>query len=151
MKGTVIGYSIIHEDTVMINNGFECAAWYEEILVKKGKYPIIAYNERRWDGYIQYDGEIVSDYFGSLFCGVPIGTYDCKKNAGKKTYYHPHIYGFMLAKCILENDGHNFGGTYKQSYELAEGFKAVWEEYEWDGVIKKAASIVKESDIIKLN
>lgn len=140
-KGEIIGYAVISEDTVMHNNSFECAAWYENILVRKGKYPIVS--DGRGDFYIHYDGEIVSDYFGSLFCGVPIGTYDCEKNRGKKATYTAHLYGFMIARCILENEGHCFGGSADETFVLEDGYEAVWEEYEWDGEKKKSPSILK--------
>ena len=75
-----IGWFHLKEDKVF-QNTYECAAWYENILVPKGDYPLMVYDyreEKRKDGstelgyrcyyHVPMDGTITGDYFGSLFC-----------------------------------------------------------------------------------
>lgn len=116
MSGFQIGWYTVKEDKEMCNSNFECAAWYERLLVKAGKYHIVSYIiEKRvhgdktrdvigWQNYIQYNGTILSDYFGGLFCGVPIGSYDNTKNAGKETSYGVHVYDYALAEMALNGE-----------------------------------------------
>lgn len=116
MEKTQIGWYNLKEDKEFCDRGYECAAWYENILVKAGKYPIVVYDFKTLenecgteiDGHcsnasINMDGTIVDDYFGTLFCGVPVGTYDCKKNAGKESFYSFSRYLYSIAKEILNN------------------------------------------------
>ena len=127
-NATQIGWYNLKEDKEFCNRGFECAAWYENILVKAGKYPVEVYDFRireREEGkeieshingaYVSMEGTIVSDYFGSMFCGVPVGTYDGDKNAGQKGFYSPFLYLYSLADEIL-NDPNT-------SYELLDAYE----------------------------
>ena len=102
-----IGFYILEKETVFRNCGFECAAWYEDIKVQPGKYPV--YLDRyevlkngKVHGlfaYIHFPGIIESDNFQSLFCGMPIGNaYDPTKNAGKESIYHMQTYDYEIAK-----------------------------------------------------
>ena len=109
---TQIGWFNLKEDKVFTDNGYECAAWHQDVLVKAGKYPVEVY-DLAWekDGRISFrchgvytmmHGTIVSDYFQSMYCGVPIGKpYDSTKNAGKEADYHDYRYTYM----ITEDDG----------------------------------------------
>ena len=134
MKSKQIGWYHLKEDTVKCNNGYECAAWYENIAVKAGKYPITVHNykidkENEIHGhvdsaYVSMPGIIVDDYFGSLFCGVPVGTYDCKRNEGKESTYHFSSYLFMVAEAILEGS---------DEWELLPEYEARKIEFEYDG------------------
>ena len=113
MSAVQIGWYNLKEDKVFYDNSYECAAWYENIAVKAGKYPVTVYDYRvRDDGkiqghvsgvYVTFEGTVVNDYFGSLYCGVPIGTYDCEKNKGKKSRYTMHSYFYSVADSILNN------------------------------------------------
>ena len=109
-----IGWYNLKEETVFHDNGYECAAWYENIKVPAGRDPAVMYDfSVDEDGelrgsitnsvYVSMDGEIVSDYFGSMFGGVPVGTYDCEQNKGRKSHYTLRSYGFMVAQSILKN------------------------------------------------
>ena len=102
-KKKQIGWYILREDTVKHDNGYECAAWYQDIAVKAGRYPVVVYDyheyesdDPSWNGrigghideaYVEFDGTVVRDDFGARFCGVPVGGYDEKKNAGKHADY----------------------------------------------------------------
>jgi hypothetical protein len=123
-----IGYINIEKEQVFTNT-FETAAWYEDIIIPAGKYPIFAekfrYNEVTKkiepiiDGWITYhlDGTIKSDNFQSLFCGVPFGVcYDGAKNKGKPATYHAQTYPHIIAESILSNSG---------NFELLPEFEAI--------------------------
>ena len=134
MKEKQIGWYHLKEDKVECNNGYECAAWYENIAVKAGRYPVYVYDykvrdENRIDGhvgsaYVSIPGIIVDDYFGSLFCGVSVGTYDCERNKGKESYYHFSNYLFMVAESILKGN---------DEWELLPEYEARKIEFEYDG------------------
>lgn len=115
-KATQIGWYTLKEDEVF-RNTYECAAWYEDVLVKAGKYPVYVYDlrihqsdnpkyNRKIDGHVgsasvYMEGVVVSDEFGSLFCGVPISNYDNKKNAGKPSACSMRPYLYDVARSIL--------------------------------------------------
>ena len=111
MAKKLVGYVVVPEDYVYHRADFETAAWYEDVEIKAGKYPVRVYSddEIELDGgevlfrgcYVEYSGTIVSDYFGTLFYGVPVGEYDSKKNAGQHTEFSQFMYGFNFAeKCL---------------------------------------------------
>ena len=127
-----IGYINIKKEEVFTNT-FETAAWYEDIIVPAGRYPIYAekfrYNEATnkiepiIDGWITYhiDGTIHSDNFQSLFCGVPFGeSYDGAKNKGKTATYHAQTYPYIIAKSIIEGRG---------DFELLPEFEAITDNF----------------------
>lgn len=108
-----IGWAIYPEDKEERDAGYECAAWYEDYLVKAGKYPIYAkhdYHERdrRYERSINYnsilitvEGVITGDNFSSYFCGNMIApNYD--KHVGEKTTKYHRPYDFMLAEMIQQ-------------------------------------------------
>ena len=75
---------------------YECAAWYTDIRVPAGIYEVTT------DGYwifVELPGNIVTDYFQSLYCGTSIGeTYDQKQNAGKESRYVIQTEEYMAKK-----------------------------------------------------
>ena len=108
-----IGWYIVPKETIY-TNFFETAAWYENILIQPGKYPLYAekfrFNEREHkeeniiDGWIMFSlpGVIQSDNFQSLFFGCPVGQdYDTTKNKGKPGEYHGQTYPYTVAENIL--------------------------------------------------
>lgn len=107
---TQIGWYTLDKDTEF-DNTYECAAWYERVLVKAGRYPVEVYDMRiREDGevdgrgaYVTMPGVVTSDYFASLFCGVPVGEpYDTTKNRGKQSEHHGYWYLYDIAHRILD-------------------------------------------------
>lgn len=130
-----IAWCDLKEDTVF-RNEFETAAWYEDVKVPAGRYPVIVNSykvlhfddekRKRFNGevtghiggaYICMEGIIVSDNFQSLFCGVPIGEpYDGKKNAGKFSRHNSFTYLYSLADSVLNNP--------KTPYELFPEYEA---------------------------
>ena len=117
---TQIGWFHLKADKVF-RNTFEFAAWYEDVLVPAGKYPIFVYGlnvrqsndpmfNRRLSGkhdsnmtYTFMDGTITSDYFAAHYFGVPISDYDKYKNAGKPSSYHAMWYMYEIAASILND------------------------------------------------
>ncbi|BAL01864.1 hypothetical protein OBV_p-00090 (plasmid) [Oscillibacter valericigenes Sjm18-20] len=123
-----IGWRIVDHDTEFVNNGFACAAWSETVLVKAGRYPVMAdkffYHERdkRYTDELAdltikvvLPGVTVSDNFQAHFCGNPIGSYDNKKNAGSSNRYVETPYSHAVARSILDG---------KSSIELLPEFEA---------------------------
>lgn len=113
---TIIGYYHLKEDTIFTNT-YECAAWYEKVKVPAGVYPVCVpefHVDTRRDGskevrgfinsaYVTMDGIITDDYFGTLFYGVPVGTYD-KDNSGKPSSHTMGNYLYAIADSILHDE-----------------------------------------------
>lgn len=108
-----IGWYILEQDEEQRDAGYECAAWYEDYVVKAGKYPIYAthaYHERdrRYMHSIKYnsitvvlEGTITGDNFSSYYCGNLIAEkYD--RHVGEKTTKVLRPYDFMLVEQIKE-------------------------------------------------
>ena len=144
-----IGWYNLKEDKVFCNNGYECAAWYENILVRAGKYPVevVDYkilNDGQITGhigsaYITMNGTIESDDFGSRFCGVPIGDYDCYKNKGQKSNYIQSAYLFSVSDSILNNP--------KTCYELFHEYEARRIDFEYNGEMHHTHGIFLKENI----
>lgn len=136
MANKQIGWYNLKEDTVFHDNGYECAAWYENIKVPAGRYSAVVYDYRvREDGkvdgsvsasvYVTMNGTIESDYFGTLICGVPVGEYDSGKNKGAKSRYCMRAYGYSVADSILH--------TTDTPWELLPEYEAREFQFEYDG------------------
>jgi hypothetical protein len=86
--------------------GYECAAWWQDIEVAAGEYPVYAHIEQ---GHVKrfvvtLPGVIVEDNFQSLFGGMPIGnSYDTKKNAGGAAHYHIQMHDYVVFDSIAHN------------------------------------------------
>lgn len=139
-KATQIGWYTLKANKVF-RNTYECAAWYEDVLVKAGKYPVYVHDFRvlkhdnpKFNGqieghirgtYTHMDGTIVSDEFGARFCGVPVGDYDNSKNAGKPSSYSMMAYMYEVADSILNDP--------ESSWELLPEYEARAIHSEWNG------------------
>ena len=86
--------------------GFECAAWWEDIAVAAGEYPVHAIVEQgrvRWFR-VSLPGVIVEDFFPSLWVGTLVGKpYDYKRNAGKEASYHIQCHDYSVFDSIAHN------------------------------------------------
>ena len=149
-KATQIGWYNLKEDKVF-RNTYECAAWYEDVIVKAGRYPVVVYNfhtldhkDPKWNGmvkgsvdgaYADMDGIIESDYFAGQYFGVPISDYDSSKNAGKPSSYRMFAYLHQIADSII-NDADS-------PWELLDEFEARVIRGEWNGESYKTHSIYK--------
>lgn len=141
-----IGWFNLALDTVY-RNDFEFAAWYEEVEVKAGRYPIEVYDYREdsnheveghiRSAYVTMPGTIVSDYFAGHYCGVPISGYDTGKNAGKESSHTMQTYLYDLASSVL--DGTDFIELLPE-YEAREiKFTYDGKEHVTHGIFRKAA------------
>ena len=106
MSKVQIGWYYQRKEEVVCYAGYECAAWYENINLTPGRYPIMVDDYSEWKGEVRgrraciiVDGTVVNDYFGSLFCGMPIGSYDSTKNKGKPSLYDKGGYLYSIARC----------------------------------------------------
>ena len=113
MSKTQIGWIVIREPRIVHKADFECAAWWEDIMIEPGKYPIYVHDMKIWkngeigcrSAFASIPGRIVMDYFGSMFYGVPVGTYDNTKNSGNPADYLMNWYMFMLAENAMDGSG----------------------------------------------
>lgn len=135
-----IGWYTLKEDQTFFNT-FECAAWYEEVLVKAGRYPVMVLDfrvlqhadpkfDKRLTGhidgtYIPMPGTIVSDEFGTRYFGVPIGNYDNTKHAGQPAMHKMFAYMYEVAEDVLKNPD--------SPWELFPEFEAREVLGEWQG------------------
>lgn len=149
-----IGWYSLKEDNIF-RNTYECAAWYEDILVKSGKYPIFVHDFRilnhdnpdinnMVDGhigaaYVHMNGVIVSDEFGARFFGVPVGDYDNRKNAGKPSTHSMVTYMYSVAGSII-ND-------LNSPFELLPEYEARAIHGELDGKPYTTHAIYKKTSI----
>ena len=130
-----IGWFVLKEDTEFTNT-YECAAWYENVLVKAGRYPMEVpdykirdtENGKEVSGHIDMmgvhlPGIITSDEFGARFCGVPVGSYDNAQNKGKESSYYFRQYLYGVADAILHPDTSIYVSQ-KWEYELLPEYEA---------------------------
>lgn len=132
-----IGWLTTTKEFIHCDRGYECAAWFENILVKKGeRFPLFAevdtYYSDKFNRYFEggirriwtiLSGTITNDDFGSRYCGVPLGGYDGKKNAGKSSTHHESWYGFMFGNLVLAARGTpNYSNEHYEFYYDVELF-----------------------------
>jgi hypothetical protein len=131
---TQIGWYNLEHDTEF-DNTYECAAWYERVLVKAGRYPVEVYDLRFSDdgridhschgAYVTMPGTVTSDYFATMYCGVPVGApYDTTKNKGKASEHHGYWYLYDIAHRVLDG---------KPEFELLPEYEAREIHFEYDG------------------
>ena len=106
-----IGWLVISESQKIHNAGFSYAAWWEDIQVEPGKYPVYVYGlsfrsdgeiqERGTPGacYAEIPGTIIADYFASHYFGMPIADYDTSQNRGKPSSYTVHEYLYNVVRA----------------------------------------------------
>lgn len=94
-KKVLIGTVTLDRDLVMDNNQFSYAADHERLMVRKGSYPIYAFDDDLqkskggktslgWRNQIGFEGDVISSTIG----GKP----------GEHTSYHQVVYDYTLAK-----------------------------------------------------
>ena len=129
-----IGWLTTTKDFEHCDRGYECAAWFENILVKKGeRFPLFAEVDRNYsDKFNKYfeggirrvwtilSGTITTDDFGSRYCGNPISGYDEKKNAGKRSTHHESWSSYQFGNLVLAVRGTpNYSAErYEFNYEV---------------------------------
>lgn len=114
MKKVLIGKVIVDNDVEMVNTQFGYAASYEVLKVKKGEYPIYAYEndlERSgsvlgWRNYIGYEGTLIDGNVN----GKP----------GDSTRFDMMIFDYDLADNFL--NGHTYANV-RKTYELNPEWK----------------------------
>lgn len=80
--------------------GYECAAWWQEVTCEPQTV------ELRSNGYYvgwAFDGIVTDAYFGSLWGGVPVGSYDKARDTNKPGRHSVSgLYGYEFAAMIAE-------------------------------------------------
>jgi hypothetical protein len=109
-KEKVVFADVLIGEGMVRDNHFECAAWYEKILLRPGVYPLagVINSEGEIEGvhihsgiWFKVPGVIQSDYFASRL-GSAIGSYDTKKHAGKPATWRGFVRTYDVAKGVLE-------------------------------------------------
>jgi hypothetical protein len=142
MAKVIFADYIVQEGEIQ-HNGFECAAWDEEIALTPGEYPISAeldaQGEVKDSVHFSVPGTIKSDWFQSLSCGMPIGrAYDPKQNTGKSKNWRGHFYAHAVASRILD-------GT-ETHIRLRPGFEARRVDFDWCGEAHHTYAITRVED-----
>jgi hypothetical protein len=88
----------VSESTVYHYAGYECAAWWRDVRVEAGEYPVSVYLDGSTLRFsVKLPGVLVADNFQSLFCGNAIGKgYDETQNAGKPDSYSIHSQDYCV-------------------------------------------------------
>jgi len=146
-NATQIGWYNLPEKEVFTNY-FETAAWYENVEVEAGRYPIYMYDleieeDGRLNGYIgtvyvSLPGKVTDDYFGGLWCGVPFGSYDEHKHTGNEAHHTLDPYTYMVAEQIA-----NGNSRYELFPEYEVRVEKEWVD-DWDGKPRKLYDIYKK-------
>lgn len=87
-KATQIGWYNLKEDRIF-RNTYECAAWYEDVFVKAGKYPVVVYDFR----VLKHD----NPDFNNRIEGHISGTYTCMNGTIKRTWRKCGYSSFLRA------------------------------------------------------
>jgi len=152
-KNFLVGYYVVKEDEVFTDNGYACAAWFKKILVKAGRYAVMAgqysYHER--DKYymdkladrslsVKLPGTVVAADFQGRYFGKPIGGSDdaSKKYLGETSSICLSPYAHATALAILE-------GT--SSIELLPEFEAREIPFEYEGKPNKTYGIFRKAGV----
>ena len=96
--GIKCGVYIVPERVTVHKADFECAAWWQDITLEAGPYPVFAdmRGGTLWFS-VEIPGIIAADYFQSLVCGRAIGAaYDTAKNAGQTTSYRVSVRDYQV-------------------------------------------------------
>ena len=96
-----VGTYRVGADEVLHNASYECAAWYQDIEVQPGEYPVYAYIQ---EGRVKYflvtlPGIVVASDFSSHFGGVRYGS-NVDKDKGQPGTYHIQIYDYLVFESI---------------------------------------------------
>ena len=96
---TVAAVEVLH------NASYECAAWYQDIEVQPGEYPVYAYIQ---EGRVKYflvtlPGTVAASDFSSHFGGVRYGS-NVDKDKGQPGEYHIQIYDYLVFESISKPD-----------------------------------------------
>lgn len=106
MNKKLVGHLCLTEPKEFTNH-FECAAWWERVLVDAGEYPVYEY-ESKGLYYVSMQGTIVEDYFQSLWCGSRVGsTYDTEKHAGKHAAARTSFYRWSAPEEFRPLEDHH--------------------------------------------
>lgn len=146
-KSIQIGWYELKEDKEFLNNGFECAAWYEKIFVKSGKYPVYGqyqYHEREhcYTNEIKsnsisckLEGTITGDNFSSYFCGNLINIHQNEK-IGQKSSHYLRPYAFSIAEDILKGNS---------NFVLLDEFEAKKVYFDYNGERHSTHEIINKT------
>ena len=90
------GRTLVIEEGEKVRRHFECAAWWQEIELEGGEYPIRDIPRRGYHGqvYATVPGRIVRQYFPSQFGGVTYGNKGVEE-LDESTVYNWQSYAYL--------------------------------------------------------
>lgn len=128
--------------TIVIGEGvtktrlYECAAWFDEIAIPPGEYPLTGWvdengelSDRDPQGYsvgLRYEltGTVVASNKQSLWCGVPVSKRGINENIGETMSYVGHVAVYSLANAMLN-------GEAPDNIKIP-GFTPYWYHFEYE-------------------
>ena len=134
-----IGWYILSEKSVFTNHG-QYAAWFEDVEVEAGRYPMYMY-----DFSIDKDGRLHGSVTGSVYADIPgviLEDYFGTKNTGKDSWAHLSWYGYRVADLVSEGD---------PRFELLPEYEARQDgEYQsWDGSMCKMYDLyLRDAEVV---
>lgn len=120
MAKELLGYYTLKEDTKM-RTQYETASWYEEVLVKAGKYEVIQYDGSYHQCYIKFHGECIASDFTSLYGGVPYGS-KIDKEVGKHIQVSRQEYDYNIAEMAMNGKIELVDGLYATEETFISSF-----------------------------
>lgn len=141
-----VAHIYIPESISVTRQDYECAAWYAEMNLIPGEYPLIYYP--RYQIYAEIPGIITKSNFSSYWGGNMIkGHFD--ENKGELGKYSLSLHGYDIAGIILGKLKFDTGLWSQATIELAEGYQAYWGDIigkRHDGSPHYAAILTRTSD-----
>lgn len=125
---------------------YECAAWYREIKIAPGDYPIFARfppNYYRKDEAkdtsisVWLSGTVIASDFSSYYCGVPVGKGKRNEDTGQPAEYHIMPYAHALAIALMEK------APGCEKWRLFDGFEPRWVPFTYNGKECRTAGIFR--------
>jgi hypothetical protein len=114
--GKRIGFLRVNKPVVVLNRGFECAAWWQHEVSAVGVFEVFLreqpYNKGQLQAVIKLPASVTDCYFGALFCGNPIGAYteerkrqDCASRTAQIIVALPIAEAIMKSGNSQNHDG----------------------------------------------
>jgi hypothetical protein len=93
----------------------EVAAWYTEIAVPPGVYPVVGRIEHGRVGrcVAELPGTVADEYHAALLGGVPVSDTYTPRGLGGPATYPLWVDGYALAKLVVDHDGRGTDGWFE--------------------------------------
>jgi hypothetical protein len=101
-----VGTFKVSEKAIFRNASYECAAWWQDVEVEAGEYPVyVSFSDKHPEWFsVSLPGVVVEDNFIALWGGMPISKYDTKQNAGKAATHSLQNRCYNVFKSVAMGD-----------------------------------------------